>query len=84
MGVGNNDTRVVQGFVWATVKYVAKSSSGIWRLTFLYAQGFNEIDIALRSRTWDFLLFFIAYFILTKSNSSVKTIFISADDDSLL
>ena len=41
------------------------------------------LDISRQIITWpkDFLLFFIAYFILPKRNSSVKTISISADDN---
>ena len=43
----------------------------------------KSLDISRQIITWprDFLLFFIAYFILPKRNSSVKTISISADDN---
>ena len=43
----------------------------------------KSLDISRQIITWprDFLFFFIAYFILPKRNSSVKTISISADDN---
>ena len=41
MGVGNINTRVAQGFVWTTVKYVVKSSDQLFSMR----KGYSEIDI---------------------------------------
>ena len=42
MGVGNINRRVSQGFVWTTMKYIAKSSN----YPFSMCKGYTEIDIA--------------------------------------